>query len=84
MGYLNESFSRIERVMNMLKMCDQQQDTLRTGYYLGAKVFLGGACEWAGMDDERWNAMFSGCRDDLEAFDAKVRQDALAVLEKMQ
>ncbi|WP_233863523.1 hypothetical protein [Paraburkholderia adhaesiva] len=84
MGYLNESFGRVERVMSIMQMCDEQQDWLRTGFYLGAKIFFEAACKSSEMDDAPGRALLDGCRADIDAYDARIMQKALSILEKTQ
>jgi hypothetical protein len=80
MGYLTDTFSRFERVMKLIDAPEAQCDTLRAGFYLGAKTFMEAAHKSAMLDESRGHALLDGCRTDIEAFQAQTISEALSLI----
>ncbi|MBT2789179.1 hypothetical protein [Paraburkholderia strydomiana] len=68
----------------MIEAPDAQIDTLRAGFFLGAKTFLDAACKSAKLDEERGRALLDECRGDIETFQAEAMREALSMFERMK
>jgi len=84
MGYLNDAAGRYDRVLAAMGACDEQRDTLRTGFFLGAKTFLDAAFKSAGMDEAPGRALLDECRAEIFGYMDDTIREVQTLLEKRQ